>query len=93
MSDYDNTNRGALFRNNRKEQPNHPDYNGTLNVGGVDYYINAWLKESKKDGKKFFSLSVKEKGVNAPPRQPESTTAGSFDPNDDIPFGPRGSFE
>ena len=22
---YDNTNRGALFRNNRKEQDNHPD--------------------------------------------------------------------
>lgn len=83
--DFDNTNRGALFKNNRKEQPNHPDYNGTINVGGKDYYLNAWLKESKKDGKKFFSLSVKEKGVNAPPREPASSApAGDF--NDDIPF-------
>lgn len=85
MSDYDNTNRGALFRNNRKEQPNHPDYNGTLNVEGVDYYINAWLKESKKDGKKFFSISIKEKGVKAPPRQPESKPADDFG-DSDIPF-------
>jgi uncharacterized protein (DUF736 family) len=86
MSDYDNTNRGALFKNNRKEQPNHPDYNGTLNVGGVDYYLNAWLKESKKDGKKFFSLSVKEKGVNAPPRSPTAAENGTPDFSDEIPF-------
>ena len=87
MSEYDNTNRGALFRNNRKEQPNHPDYNGTLNVEGVDYYINAWLKESKKDGKKFFSISIKEKGVKAPPREPDSAPPkNSADLDDDMPF-------
>lgn len=86
MSDkqYDNTNRGALFKNNRKEQPNHPDYNGTINVGGVDYWLNAWVKEGKKDGRKYFSLSVKEKGVNAPPREPAESKAGDFD--DPIPF-------
>lgn len=87
------TNTGSLFKNDRKEQPNHADYRGTINIDGKDYWLNAWVKEAKTSGKKFFSLSVKEKGVNAPPRQPESTTAGSFDPNDDIPFGPRGSFE
>lgn len=86
MSDYDNTNRGALFKNHRKEKDTHPDYNGTINVGGVDYYLNAWLKESKKDGKKFFSLSVKEKGVNAPPRDPPSQQAATPDFSDDIPF-------
>jgi uncharacterized protein (DUF736 family) len=86
MSDYDNTNRGALFRNNRKEQPNHPDHTGTLNVDGKDYYVNAWVKESKKDGKKYFSLSVKEKGVNAPPRTPQAAGTGTPDFDDDIPF-------
>jgi uncharacterized protein (DUF736 family) len=86
MSDYDNTNRGALFRNNRKEQPNHPDHTGTLNVDGKDYYVSAWIKESKKDGKKFFSLSVKEKGVNAPPRTPQAAENGTPDFDDDIPF-------
>jgi uncharacterized protein (DUF736 family) len=84
--EYDNTNRGALFRNHRKEQPNHPDHQGSLNVGGVDYWISAWVKESKKDGKKFFSLSVKPKEVNAPPREPESKPAPAADFDDDIPF-------
>jgi uncharacterized protein (DUF736 family) len=84
--DFDNTNRGALFKNNRKEQPNHPDYNGTINVNGVDYWLNGWLKESKKDGKKFFSLSVKEKGVNAPPRTPQAAETGAPDFDSEIPF-------
>jgi hypothetical protein len=44
MSDYDNTNRGALFKNERKEQPTHSDYNGTINVDGKEFYLNAWLK-------------------------------------------------
>jgi hypothetical protein len=32
MSDYDNTNRGALFKNNEKTEETHPDYRGRLNV-------------------------------------------------------------
>lgn len=60
MTEYDNTNRGALFKNDRKEQDNHPDYKGSVNVGGVDYWLSAWLKRSQ-GGKSFMSLSVKPK--------------------------------
>ena len=52
---YDDTNRGALFRNNRKEQDSHPDHTGNINVDGKDYYLNAWIKTSQ-NGNKFFSL-------------------------------------
>jgi hypothetical protein len=62
MEQYDNTNKGSLFKNDKKEQETHADYNGSINIEGVEYWLNAWVKESKKDGKKFFSLSVKEKG-------------------------------
>jgi uncharacterized protein (DUF736 family) len=58
MTTYDNTNRGALFKNKDKESDNHPDYNGKVNVGGKDYFLSAWIKTSKK-GEKFMSLSVK----------------------------------
>jgi uncharacterized protein (DUF736 family) len=57
---YDNTNRGALFKNDDKEQDNHPDYKGQINVGGQEFWISAWLKTSK-NGTKFMSLSVKPK--------------------------------
>ena len=58
--EYDNTNRGVLFRNDKKESEKHPDFTGSIDVDGVDHYLSAWVKESKQ-GKKFFSLSVKAK--------------------------------
>lgn len=58
---YDNTNRGILGKNLNKTADNHPDYSGSLNIDGTDYWLSGWLKESKKDGSKFFSLSVKPK--------------------------------
>ena len=60
MQEYDNTNKGAIFKNDRKQTETHPDLGGTINVEGKDFYINAWKKESKK-GVPFYSLSVKEK--------------------------------
>jgi hypothetical protein len=63
MTDFDNTNRGALFKNTRREKDTHPEYNGSINVDGHDYWISAWVKEGKSG--KFFSLSVKRKDGTA----------------------------
>jgi uncharacterized protein (DUF736 family) len=60
MTEYDDTDRGALFRNTKKETEKHPDHTGSLNVGGVDYWLSAWVRESKA-GQKYFSLSVRPK--------------------------------
>lgn len=58
---YDNTNKGTIAKNARKEQDTHPDIAGSLNVDGIDYWINGWLKKNGKDGSAFYSLSVKPK--------------------------------
>ena len=58
MTQYDNTNKGALFKND-KEHDRQPDFRGTVNVGGKDYQLAAWVKQSDKVGK-YFSLSVSE---------------------------------
>lgn len=68
----DNT--GTLFVNNRKSKDTHPDYNGTLIVNGVEFWINGWKKTSKR-GETFLSLSVK------PKEQPQAQQ-----PQDDIQF-------
>lgn len=87
MTTYDNTNRGALFKNTRKDSDNHPDYNGSINVDGVEYWLSAWVKEGAKG--KFFSLSVKSKEQATPKPQAKATakaSSGSDDMDDDLPF-------
>ena len=87
MAEYDNTNSGAIFVNNKKTADNHPDRNGTLNVEGVEYWISGWLKKSK-NGDPFMSLSVKRKEQAAPAARqaPASRNGAAFD--DEIPFAP-----
>lgn len=50
---------GALFKNERKQRENQPDYTGNCLINGVEMDIAAWVKEAKSTGKKFFSLSIK----------------------------------
>ena len=40
--EYDNTNSGALFKNNQKEKDTQPDMSGVLNVEGTEYRVAAW---------------------------------------------------
>ena len=44
MSNYDNTNRGAIFKNDHKTEEKHPDYRGTINVDGNDKQISLWVQ-------------------------------------------------
>lgn len=76
---YDNTNSGALFRNDKKASEKHPDYRGDINVDGKDFWVSAWVKTSKK-GTKFMSLSVTEKESV----QKVAPVADDFD--EDLPF-------
>jgi hypothetical protein len=40
-------NRGALFREQKEKETDH-DYSGTINIGGVEYWLSGWVKTSKK---------------------------------------------
>ncbi len=80
--DNRNENSGVLFKNDRKEKDSHPDYTGTINVDGIEYWISSWIKESKKDSRKFLSLAVKPKNE----AKVEKVQRTESLEGDDIPF-------
>lgn len=86
---YDNTNSGILARNERKETDKHPDFTGSINVDGTEYWLSAWVNEGKPggkmEGKRYFSIKVNPKDT---PRSTVKSAARNYngDLDDDIPF-------
>jgi len=76
-------NSGSLFRNDKKETDNHPDYNGSAIVGGQEVWMSAWLKTAA-NGKKFMSFSFKPKDQQA--AKPVAKSAPAPELDDDLPF-------
>ncbi len=81
-------NSGSLFKNDRKEKENHPDYKGGCMVGGVEMWMSAWLKTGA-NGTKFMSFSFQPKDQQqAQARQtlPRQTSQAETMLDDDLPF-------
>jgi hypothetical protein len=68
MADFDNTNRGILFPNDRKTSDKHPNFKGSIYVGGKEYWLSAWSKTNAKG--EFISLSVEPKEAEAGATKP-----------------------
>lgn len=83
--DYDNTNSGALFKNDRRTNDRQPHYRGEQNVAcphcgaKTEFWLSSWVKDMKKGGK-FMSLALTAKDDPKPP----ASDGDDFD--DDIPF-------
>lgn len=65
MAEYDNTNSGALFQNDRKEKNSHPDFKGQCTIKTpdgelVEYWVNGWEKEGRKGPFLSLSFQIKE---------------------------------
>ncbi len=83
---YDNS--GILFRNEDKDPGNAKDrdYQGSLTVNGVEFWLSAWIKTGKKG--KFMSLSLKPKEASFGTSKKAAQTSGGADFSDEIPFAP-----
>jgi len=83
MSDsYDNTNTFVLFVNDKKNNDKAPDRSGTLNVGGVEYFIDGWIRNGKKGP--FLSGRIKLKDAAKQASKPVAQPL--IDADGDIPF-------
>lgn len=81
---YDNTNSGVLFNNREAKGDNEraPDYKGSINVNGEEFWLSAWIKEGQKG--KFMSLSIKPK--EAKPAKQAPRRPSRDDDDGSIPF-------
>ena len=95
MAEYDNTNRGSIWKNEKKEKDNHPDFTGSLNVNGVEYWVSAWKRKEGAAAKApALSFSIKPKdeqqsiSQRATPKRPDPISTGrrNADMDDEIPF-------
>lgn len=90
MSEYDNTNSGAIFVNDKGDNDKRPDRKGSINVEGVDYWISGWIRKDKQD-KPYMSLKVERKdkqgnSSTSPAQAKPAPTVADDDDGDQIPF-------
>jgi hypothetical protein len=98
---YDNTNRGQIWINDRKEKDTHPDFKGSMNIDGVEYWVSAWKRKPDANPKAPpLTFSIRKKDMNAAQatkeainnQQAEATPSALHaeqpapDFSDDIPF-------
>lgn len=77
-------NSGVLFKNETpKKSERHPDYSGSINVGGQEFWLDAWIKKGQKGA--FMSLSVKPKNA-APAKQAQRAKPTAAANDSDCPF-------
>lgn len=61
VEEYDNTNTGVLFENEKKKSDKHPDFQGSYTDGeGREFWVSGWEKESRS-GQYYISLAFTEK--------------------------------
>lgn len=86
---YDNTNRGALWNNDRRETEKHPKLKGSTTIvcphcsKSTEYWTSGWT--SNEGGKKpLVSLSYQVKDVVNAPAPKSQDVVETFE--DDIPW-------
>ena len=83
---YDNTNRGQIWQNDRKEKDTHPDFKGSINVDGVEFWVSAWKRKPDANPKApslSFSIQKKDEPTQ---EQPQAASGAAGDGFDEIPF-------
>ncbi len=64
MAEYNNENRGSIWKNEKKTTDTQPDFTGSLNVNGVEFWVSAWKrKEGAAATAPALSFSIKPKEV------------------------------
>lgn len=84
MPQYDNTNRGSIWKNDKKTKDTHADFTGSINVDGTEYWLNGWLRKKGAPAKApAMSFTVRPKSATIPKANLRDV---QDDMDDQIPF-------
>ena len=76
---------GAIFKNEKGDNPARPDYRGDIMLGGVLYEVAGWIKPKPANpSEKYMSLVGKQKDAARPAAKPAPKADPDF--NEDMPF-------
>lgn len=82
MKQYDDTNRGVLFKREDREEAD-PVLSGECDVGGKKFWLNVWPAKKSKKGNPYYPVSLKSKG-ELPAAKTQAEKEEEMD--DEIPF-------
>jgi len=88
MAEYEKNLTGVMFKNVKGGNEKRPDWKGSIEIDGVQYWCSGWSRESAKGPLISMKLEKKENQAqaSAPAPKPAQAAAATFDAGDDIPF-------
>ena len=87
ITSYDDSDRGAIWKNDRKERDKQPDFTGDAKVDGIDYRVSGWKREpGANPATPALRLSFRRKQPEVSTPAVQASQAPPTDFDDDIPF-------
>jgi hypothetical protein len=91
---FDNNMRGSLWKNERHAKDGDPDFTGSLEIDGKQYWVDAWRKKPDASAKApALSFKIKPKEARRADRaddpistSPQRMAPAAIDDDADIPF-------
>lgn len=85
---YDNNMKLSIWKNEKKTTDKHPDFTGSGEVDGVEYWVSAW-RRGKDDNPKVPALKLSLQKKDDVHRKGVDSAKDAIDNNfvdDDLPF-------
>lgn len=82
MTEYTNENSGALFMNDRRTKPTHPNFKGSCTIKTpdgelIEYWVSGWEKSGKRGPFVSLAFEPKEQKEGVASGSPSSFLSGS----------------
>lgn len=76
MAEFDNTNRGQVWKNDKRETESHPHFKGSVDVEGAEYWVSMWKRaEDANPNAPLLKFSLTKKEYNSSDKTTKTTKA------------------